>query len=38
MKKQRALAERFYSDLQSGKRVTWVCEENGVLLGIHNPA
>ena len=33
MKKQRALAERFYSDLQSGKRVTWVCEENGVLLG-----
>ena len=33
MKKQRTLAERFYSDLQSGKRVTWVCEENGVLLG-----
>ena len=33
MKKQRALAERFYSDLQSGKRVTWVCEQNGALLG-----
>ena len=33
MKKQRALAERFYSDLQSGKRVTWVCEQNGARLG-----
>ena len=33
MKKQRVLAERFYSELQSGNRVTWVCEENGALLG-----
>ena len=33
MKKQRALAERFYNDLCSGNRLTWVCEENGVLLG-----
>ena len=33
MKKQRTLAERFYSDLQSGKRVTWVCEQNGARLG-----
>ena len=33
MKKQRTLAERFYNDLCSGKRLTWVCEENGVLLG-----
>ena len=33
MKKQRALAERFYSDLQSGNRLTWVCEQNGILLG-----
>lgn len=33
MKKQRALADRFYSELQSGNRVTWVCEENGALLG-----
>ena len=33
MKKQRTLAERFYNDLCSGNRLTWVCEENGVLLG-----
>lgn len=33
MKKQRAFAERFYNDLCSGNRLTWVCEENGALLG-----
>ena len=33
MKKQRALADLFYSDLQSGNRVTYVCEERGGLLG-----
>ncbi len=33
MKKQRTLADRFRTDLQSGNRVTWVCEENGALLG-----
>ena len=33
MKKQRALADRFYSELQSGNRVTWICEQNEMLLG-----
>ena len=33
MKKQRALAERFYSALPSGKRLPRVCDETGVLLG-----
>jgi ribosomal protein S18 acetylase RimI-like enzyme len=33
LKKQRTLAERFYSELQSGNRVTYVCEDEGVLLG-----
>ena len=33
MKKQRALADLFYNDLCSGNRVTYVCEENGALLG-----
>ena len=33
LKKQRTLAERFYSELQSGNRVTYVCEDEGALLG-----
>ena len=33
MKKQPELAERFYADLCSGNRLTWVCEQNGALLG-----
>ncbi len=33
MKKQRALAGLFYSELQSGNRVTYVCENEGELLG-----
>ena len=33
MKKQRALADRFYSELQSGNRVTWVCAQGETLLG-----
>ena len=31
--KQPQLAERFYNDLCSGNRLTWVCEQNGALLG-----
>ena len=33
LKKQRTLAERFYSELQRGNRVTYVCEDEGALLG-----
>lgn len=33
MKKQPALAKRFYADLCSGNRLTWICESEGGLLG-----
>ena len=33
MKKQSALAERFYSDLCSGNRLTWIYERDGTLCG-----
>ncbi len=33
LKKQRTLADRFYSNLQRGNRMTWVCEDEGALLG-----
>ncbi len=33
MKKQPALAERFYNDLCSGNRLTWVCTQGETLLG-----
>ena len=33
MKKQPALAKRFYSDLSSGNRLTWICEQDGALCG-----
>ena len=33
MKKQPDLAKRFYSDLCSGNRLTWVCEQNGAIIG-----
>ena len=33
MKKQPELASRFYGDLCSGNRLTWVCEQNGAIIG-----
>lgn len=33
VKKQPALAERFYNDLCSGNRLTWVCTQGKTLLG-----
>ena len=33
MKKQTALAKRFYDDLCSGNRITWIYEQNGTLCG-----
>ena len=33
LKKQPELAERFYADLCSGNRLTWICERSGELLG-----
>ena len=33
MKKQTALAKRFYDDLCSSNRITWIYEQNGTLCG-----
>ena len=33
MKKQSALAKRFYDDLCSGNRITWIYEQDGTLCG-----
>lgn len=33
LKKQPDLAKRFYDDLCTGNRLTWICEQNGAVIG-----